>query len=183
MQTSEGSEPGSDAAARCITVCVCVPFTHTGPALLYSLYRATVTSAWLPHELWIIPRGKHWAKKLLGPVALHVWLPLPHTNSLPFKPALWVVLCNPELRLQSAWWLIIRTERCIKLGNSERFVKRKNQTSVFWRTNVNLTYVHYPHSTRLSSLNPSALLLLHCCCSHVTSKNDRYAALAFSCPL
>lgn len=59
-----------DGAGRCITI-VCAIHPHH-LSLWNSLYRATVTSAWLPHELWIIPREKHWAKKLLGPAARYV---------------------------------------------------------------------------------------------------------------
>lgn len=68
MQTSEVGELFLVPAGGC---CSALPHNVFAihphwPALLNSLHSDTVTSAWLPHELWIIPRGKHWAAKLVG---------------------------------------------------------------------------------------------------------------------
>lgn len=68
MQTSEVGELFPVPAGGC---CSALPHNVFAihphrPALLNSLHSDTVTSAWLPHELWIIPRGKHRAAKLVG---------------------------------------------------------------------------------------------------------------------
>lgn len=73
---------------RCIIIVFAIHSHHS--SLWKPLCRAAVTSAWLPHELWMIPQGKHWAQKLLGPMAVYVWQPSLHTNSFPVKTDIWL---------------------------------------------------------------------------------------------
>lgn len=122
--------------------CVC---PHPSPSL-NCLYRATVTSAWLPHELWIIPRDKHWAKKLLGPVALYAWHPSLHTNSPPAKRAHWVVLHNPKLRSQSAGEVTIRAKWGIKLRDhcfDHLLTRPLERNREYWSLHFRLRFMYF----------------------------------------
>ena len=103
MQTSEGTElcmaPAHDDAGRCIII-VFVIHSHYS-SFWNSLYTATVTSAWLPHELWIILMGQIPGQKAVRPSS-----PLCATSLIPYKFISsqnwqWGVLHNAKTRWQS----------------------------------------------------------------------------------